>query len=145
MKAPRSGRPEVSKGERGCHWGSIPQPERRGGFHLKACGNDGVVAGRNPGSLFVAWHLKSTVLAIAIFPLRVIVPFSDWKDRYEIASWMVRVEPTAENGPDKRSAADVFPWRTVSRERFVRKLGGLSNSIRKEVAGASRIVLYTAQ
>ena len=46
--------------------------------------------------------------AIGILPLRVIVPLTDWKARYEIAPWMVRIDPDTQNGLRKPSAADAF-------------------------------------
>lgn len=45
---------------------------------------------------------------IGILPLKVIVPITDWKERYSIAPWMVRLEADAESGLDKNSAADAF-------------------------------------
>ena len=36
-------------------------------------------------------------------PLKVIVPITDWKDRYDIASWMVKIEPDSNNGLSKTS------------------------------------------
>jgi mRNA interferase MazF len=50
--------------------------------------------------------------AIGILPLKVIVPITEWKDRYAVAPWLVRLEPDAENGLDKPSAADVFQVRS---------------------------------
>jgi len=38
--------------------------------------------------------------AIGILPLKVIVPITEWKDRYAVGPWMVRLEPDAENGLD---------------------------------------------
>jgi mRNA interferase MazF len=43
--------------------------------------------------------------AVGILPLKVVVPITEWKDRYAIAPWLVRLEPNAENGLDKVSAA----------------------------------------
>jgi mRNA interferase MazF len=31
--------------------------------------------------------------AIGILPLKVIVPITEWKDRYAVAPWLVRLEP----------------------------------------------------
>ena len=56
-------------------------------------------------------------------PLKVIVPITDWKARYEIAPWMVKIEPDNVNGLTKDSSADCFQVRSVSEERFVRKIG----------------------
>jgi mRNA interferase MazF len=66
--------------------------------------------------------------AVGILPLRVIVPLTDWKERYEAATWMVRVLQTAENGLSKESAADTFQIRSVSTARFVRKVGVLGEA-----------------
>jgi len=30
-------------------------------------------------------------------PLKIIVPITDWKDRYDIAPWMVKIEPNDTN------------------------------------------------
>jgi len=62
---------------------------------------------------------------VGILPLKVIIPFTDWKDRYEIAAWMVRIDPDAQNGLIKASAADALQIRSVSEQRLVRRLGVL--------------------
>lgn len=64
--------------------------------------------------------------AIGILPLRVIVPLTDWKERYQSAEWMVRLAPDISNRLAKHSAADAFQIRSVSTTRFVRKIGELS-------------------
>ncbi len=79
--------------------------------------------------------------AMGVLPLRVIVPITEWKDRYAVAPWMVRLEPTAENGLTKTSAADAFQVRSVSRERFVRQIGKLSNATMREITRALALVL----
>jgi mRNA interferase MazF len=79
--------------------------------------------------------------AIGILPLKVIVPITDWKDHYTVAPWMVRLEPDVENGLDKLSAADAFQVRSVAQERFVRRLGILSDTVMQEIAGALAVVL----
>ena len=56
-------------------------------------------------------------------PLKVIVPVTDWKDRYQVAAWMVKIEPKMENGLTKTSSVDCFQVRSVSETRFVKKLG----------------------
>jgi len=79
--------------------------------------------------------------AVGILPLKVIVPLTEWKDRYAVAPWMVRVDPTPENGLEKPSAADTFQVRCVSQVRFVRRLGSLQESIMLDIAKAIGIVL----
>jgi mRNA interferase MazF len=63
---------------------------------------------------------------VGILPLKVIVPFTDWKDRYDQAPWMVRVDSNEQNGLSKPSAADALRIRSVSQQRLVKKLGILS-------------------
>ena len=79
--------------------------------------------------------------AVGILPLRVIVPVTEWKERYAVAPWMVRLEPDAENGLDKPSTADAFQVRSVAQERFVRRLGKLSDAAMHEITNALTVVL----
>lgn len=64
---------------------------------------------------------------IGILPLKVIIPFTDWKDRYASAPWMVRIDPDNNNGLSKSSAADGLQVRSVSQERLVKRLGVLTS------------------
>ena len=74
-------------------------------------------------------------------PLKIVVPITDWKDRYEIAPWMVKIEPTATNGLTKTSAADCFQIRSLSQERLINKLGCIDISTQNEIKEAIRKVL----
>lgn len=71
-------------------------------------------------------------------PLKIIVPLTDWKDRYEIAPWMAKVEPDRTNKLTKTSAADCFQVRSISEQRCIRKIGEVNiitmTSIRKALA-----------
>ena len=78
---------------------------------------------------------------IGILPLRMIVPLTDWKDRYGIAPWMVKVDPDPNNGLNKASAADTFQIRSVSQERFVRRLGEINPTKLQEILKAIQIVI----
>jgi mRNA interferase MazF len=62
---------------------------------------------------------------VGILPLKIVVPFTDWKDRYTSAAWMVCVEPDPQNGLSKTSAADGLQVRSVSHQRLVKRLGVL--------------------
>lgn len=79
--------------------------------------------------------------AIGILPLKVIVPITDWKDRYAVARWMVRLAPEAESGLDKPSAADAFQVRSVAQERLVQRLGELSDAAVEKITTALAVVL----
>lgn len=79
--------------------------------------------------------------AIGILPLRVIVPLTDWKERYSIAPWMVSIVPEKQNGLSKVSAADAFQIRSVSRERFVQRVGVLNSEQVGQILKAVQIVI----
>ncbi|MFO7650063.1 MAG: type II toxin-antitoxin system PemK/MazF family toxin [bacterium] len=63
---------------------------------------------------------------VGALPLRVVVPITEWKDRYAGAPWFVKLLPSAESGLAKQSAADAFQVRSVACQRFVRRLGLLT-------------------
>jgi mRNA interferase MazF len=78
---------------------------------------------------------------LGILPLKIIVPITDWKDRYEIAPWMVKIISTQINGLTKDSSADCFQIRSVSQDRFVRKIGKVSESIMDQIRlGLSKVL-----
>lgn len=79
--------------------------------------------------------------AIGILPLKVIVPITEWKDRYSVAPWMVQLEADTESGLSKPSAADAFQVRSVAQERFVRQVGKLSEIAMLEITRALAVVL----
>lgn len=74
-------------------------------------------------------------------PLRVIIPLTDWKERYTAAPWMLRIEPDARNGLSKTSAADCFQIRSVSERRFVNKLGELPSQTLDQIVERVSLVL----
>ena len=79
--------------------------------------------------------------AVGVLPLRVIVPLTDWKERYQAAAWMVRIEPVKDNGLAKVSAADAFQVRSLAQERFIRQLGKLADEQMQAIAKALAVVL----
>jgi mRNA interferase MazF len=78
---------------------------------------------------------------VGILPLRVIVPLTDWKDRYGVAPWMVRINASPENGLEKDSAADCFQVRSLSTSRLVRKLGSLMVDEMTQIQDGIAVVL----
>ena len=82
--------------------------------------------------------------AIGVLPLRVVVPLTEWRKRYEIAPWLVRVEPDGDNNLDKPSAADAFRIRSVSQARFVSRLGQVTAGDLEAIVRAVRVVVGAA-
>jgi len=79
--------------------------------------------------------------AIGILPLKVIVPITEWKDRFQGAIWMVRIEPDSENKLTKPSVIDTFQIRSVSTKRFLRKTGSVSSEILDEIKTSVKAVI----
>jgi mRNA interferase MazF len=75
-------------------------------------------------------------------PLRIVVPLTDWKERYAAAPWMLRIDPDGQNGLDKPSSVDCFQPRSISIERFVRCLGNLP---KKQMEGIVQRMLLVIQ
>ncbi len=84
--------------------------------------------------------------AIGILPLRVIIPLTDWKERYRAAAWMVEILPDPQNGLVKPSAADAFQVRSVSTTRFVRRMGNLSqHDLARIIAAIGLVIEYPVE
>lgn len=79
--------------------------------------------------------------AVGVLPLRVIVPLTDWKQRYSNAPWMVQINAEKTNGFSKAAAADAFQVRSVSQQRFIRKVGELPQSQMQSIGNALAVVL----
>jgi len=62
---------------------------------------------------------------LARLPLRIIVPLTEWDPRFETAPWHIPVDASAQTGLGKKSSADTFQVRSISQDRFVRRLGVL--------------------
>lgn len=77
-------------------------------------------------------------------PIKLIAPFTDWKDEFAANSWHVRVEPDATNGLTKTSALDVLQCRGADTTRFVERLGHVRDEIIEPAASAiALLVEYT--
>lgn len=79
--------------------------------------------------------------AIGILPLRVIVPITEWKDKFYGAVWMVKIEPNSDNRLKKPSAIDCFQIRSVSTKRLLRKVGTISANTLNEIKIAVKAVI----
>jgi mRNA interferase MazF len=72
--------------------------------------------------------------------LQIVVPITGWKAQFERYFWRVNLVPTPENGLTKESAADAFQVKSLSVNRFQRKIGSLTDDQIEEIAAA--IVLW---
>jgi len=96
----------------------------------------------------VGAEIKKTRPAIIVndntlgrLPLKVIGPLTDWKDRYEVAPWMVKIVSDNQNKLTKDSSADCFQIRSVAEERCIKKLGQVDNDTMKKIREGLATVL----
>jgi mRNA interferase MazF len=78
---------------------------------------------------------------LGILDLRVIVPITEWKDRYKVSDWIVRLRPNFQNGLSKDSCADCFQIRSVSTQRFISQIGMLKQSEITQICQAVNLVI----
>jgi mRNA interferase MazF len=74
--------------------------------------------------------------SIGRLPLRLVVPITDWKDRYSGFPWFTRLPAHPRNGLSKDSGADSFQVKSVSLFRFDRRLGSVTKSQIDEISTA---------
>lgn len=77
-----------------------------------------------------------SIRSVGRLPLRIVVPITDWKAEYGGFPWMVALVQTPANGLTKISAADAFQVKSVSLERFQKRLGVLPSSKVDDIAAA---------
>jgi mRNA interferase MazF len=66
-------------------------------------------------------------------PLRIAIPIASWQEKFKDRPFMVRINASANNGLDRDSAGNVLQVRSLSTDRFVRKLGQVSEEILQEL------------
>jgi len=74
--------------------------------------------------------------ALGKLPLKIIVPITEWKDRYEVAPWMIKTEASEENGLSKTSSIDCFQIRSVAEDRFLKRIGIIDIILLNEIKKA---------
>jgi len=74
--------------------------------------------------------------ALAVLPLRVVVPLVAWREAFADTPWMVRVPPVLNSGLTQAMAADALQVRSVSSARLSGRLGSLPERITGSVAQA---------
>lgn len=78
---------------------------------------------------------------IGKLPIRVVVPLTDCKDRYNDYHWMVIVVQDKQNNLTKLSAADCLQVRSVDTLRFIEKIGDVRPGVMEDIQAALTMVL----
>jgi mRNA interferase MazF len=66
-------------------------------------------------------------------PLRIAIPIASWQEKFKDRPFMVRIGASFDNGLDRDSAGNVLQVRSLSTERFVKRLGQVSEEILQEL------------
>ena len=77
-----------------------------------------------------------SVDAIGRLPLRMVVPVTDWKPAYTQLPWFVQLPAAPANGLRKDSGADSFQTKSLSVNRFVRRIGQVTAAQADAIAAA---------
>jgi len=83
--------------------------------------------------------------AIGQLPIKLIAPVTDWKPYFNGNLWHVRINPDSTNGLVKVSAIDTLQLRGADMQRFIRKLGQVSETTMAEIAAAVAAVVEYQQ
>jgi mRNA interferase MazF len=68
--------------------------------------------------------------------LQIVVPITGWQPQFVGYFWMVHLFPTGTSGLSKESVADAFQVKSVSINRFRRKIGNLNTVEINQIAAA---------
>ena len=71
--------------------------------------------------------------SVGVLKLRTVVPITAWQEKFKHVIWMTKLEKDANNGLIKDSSADAFQTRSLSINRFYKKIGTVSNEVLLEV------------
>jgi len=74
--------------------------------------------------------------AVGKLPIKLIAPVTDWKPYFAENLWHVKIEPDMENNLTKVSATDALQLRGVDLQRFIRKLGIVSDATMLAISSA---------
>ncbi|HEY5471771.1 MAG TPA: type II toxin-antitoxin system PemK/MazF family toxin [Candidatus Limnocylindrales bacterium] len=79
--------------------------------------------------------------AIGNVPIKIVVPFKTWQDRFADWPWVVRIEPTRVNGLKRTEAADVMHVKSLDTSKFIELQGRLSAAEMDDITAALAIVV----
>jgi mRNA interferase MazF len=72
--------------------------------------------------------------------LRIVIPITSWQEKFAHRIFMVKIRPTSDNGLSQESAGNVLQVRSLSNQRFIRRLGFLEAELLKELVAGLAIL-----
>lgn len=79
--------------------------------------------------------------SVGKLPIKLIAPITDWKTYFSSNFWHVKIEPNSINRLNKDSAIDTLQLRGVDLQRFIRKLGSVSEITMLEIIASIATVI----
>jgi mRNA interferase MazF len=65
--------------------------------------------------------------------MRIVIPIASWQEKFNARPFMVKIVASTSNGLDRDSAGNVLQVRGLSTERFVKRLGQVSEEVLQEL------------
>jgi mRNA interferase MazF len=75
------------------------------------------------------------------YRLQIVAPITSWQEKFASDFWMIKVSPSATNHLDNESTVNTFQIKSLSEERFVRKIGNLSSGQLDDISAAVAICI----
>lgn len=97
------------------------------------------VQGSETGKLRPAVVISSD--ALARFPVRLVMPITEWQEKHARTYWRVRIDPDLQNGLAKPSAADALQTRVAALSRFKSFRGALRADQLEEITAALAAII----
>ena len=79
--------------------------------------------------------------SIGRLPVRIVVPFTDWKPHYTNHAWLTYIQAGSVTGLSKDSGADGYQVKSVSEDRFRQRLGSLTAARNRQQTGGEHHLL----
>ncbi|MBE9251493.1 type II toxin-antitoxin system PemK/MazF family toxin [Dolichospermum sp. LEGE 00240] len=79
--------------------------------------------------------------SVGKLPIKLIAPITDWKTYFSSNFWHVKIEPNSINRLNKDSAIDTLQLRGADLQRFIRKLGRVSEITMLEIIASIATVI----
>jgi mRNA interferase MazF len=79
--------------------------------------------------------------SLGALAIKLVVPLTEWNASFQGKVWHIQVTPTSANGLSKVSSADTLQVRSVSTQRFVKRLGYIESDSLERITAALVIVI----
>lgn len=79
--------------------------------------------------------------SIGKLKLKIVVPITSWKENYSKIPWFIPLHSNIYNNLKKDSAADTFQIKSLSEDRFIKKIGTISDEELENIVSAINLCI----